>query len=378
MHRDEKGQSRYEKFVADRLVDASPLSLWDRSEKLKLKTHITCVKKVSVVAGNKVMKLREDRQLLVRFLVIQQSRPNTVDKLGDTIGKYGMAVTLTSIFAMDRILLIPSDKTSFMKEVERYPPSPLGKLGNNHSTTAVCDHTAPVDPELHSRADSTGVHLGVDMLTEDVPEPPQIDRDNVIIIDGQAVVQGMTKLPSIDKIRDLGDTFIKRNDRLMKGYSEGRIIFDRYITGSLKEKTWTKRAGTTPPDKSIIQDSMYIHPTVVPCYTKSQLTEYLGKKLLEHFAMSEQGLVVFGTTTYNNKDNIVNKNLSTHSHEEADTNIPLHVIDNNTRHINLRYLCVVSRHRCVSAADGTCYKLHNTSTRSSKDTNRQRKVLPNK
>ena len=53
--------------------------------------------------------------------------------------------------------------------------------------------------------------------------------------------------------------------------------------------------------------------------------------------MSEQGLVVvFGTTTYTNKDNIgtttytnkdnnVNKNLSTHSHEEADTQILLHV-----------------------------------------------------
>ena len=35
---------------------------------------------------------------------------------------------------------------------------------------------------------------------------------------------------------------------------------------------------------------------------------------------------VFGTTTYTNKDNIVNKNLSIHNHE-ADTQIPLHVID---------------------------------------------------
>ena len=96
------------------------------------------------------------------------------------------------------------------------------------------------------------------MLTEDVPEPSQIDRDNVAIIDGQAVVQSMTKLLGMDKIRDLGDAFIKRIDRLVKGYSEGRIIFDRYITGSLKEKTRTKRAGTTQPDKFIIQDSMNI------------------------------------------------------------------------------------------------------------------------
>ena len=68
--------------MADRLIDDSPMSLWDRMEKLKLKIYSICVKKVSVVAGNKVMKLREDRQLLARFLVIQQSRPNMVDKLG--------------------------------------------------------------------------------------------------------------------------------------------------------------------------------------------------------------------------------------------------------------------------------------------------------
>ena len=86
----------------------------------------------------------------------------------------------------------------------------------------------------------------------------------------------------MDKTRDLGDAFIKRIDRLMKGYSEGRIIFDRYITGSLKEKTRSKRAVTTQPDKSIKQDSMNMHNVPMKLLlshvdTKSQLTEYLGK-----------------------------------------------------------------------------------------------------
>ena len=108
---------------------------------------------------------------------------------GDTIGNYEMTVTPRSLFATDQTLLIPSDKSSFMKEVEQYsPPPPLCKLGNNHSTTAICNHAAPIDPEQHSRADSTEMHLGVDMLTEDMPEPPQIDRDNVIIIDGQGAM----------------------------------------------------------------------------------------------------------------------------------------------------------------------------------------------
>ena len=73
-----------------------------------------------------------------------------VDKLGDTIGNYEMPVTPRSLFSTDGTLLIPSDNSCFMKEVERYLPPPLSKLGNNRSTTAVCDHTTQIDPELHS------------------------------------------------------------------------------------------------------------------------------------------------------------------------------------------------------------------------------------
>ena len=57
--------------------------------------------------------------------------------------------------------------------------------------------------------------------------------------------------------------------------------------------------------------------------------------------MNEQGLViVFGTTTYTNKDNIVNKNISTHNHEEVDTQISRHVIDVTTQGISIRYIYV--------------------------------------
>ena len=63
-------------------------------------------------------------------------------------------------------------------------------------------------------------------------------------------MQSMTKLPGMDKIRDMCYAFVKRINRLMKGYSESRIIFDRYIAGSLKVKTRAKRTYTS------IQDSM--------------------------------------------------------------------------------------------------------------------------
>ena len=74
----------------------------------------------------------------------------------------------------------------------------------------------------------------------------------------------------------------------MKGYSEGRIIFDRYITGSLKEKTRAKRVGTTQPDKSIKQDSMNTRNVPMKLLlshidTKSQLTRISWKTIAGAF-----------------------------------------------------------------------------------------------
>ena len=107
--------------MTSRLTNDSLASLWDRIEKLNLKTFSTCLKKTSIGVGNKVVKLHEDQQLLAWFLVIQQSRLQLVDKLAETIGNYEMAVTPRSLFATDGTLLIPSDKSSFMKEIEKYP-----------------------------------------------------------------------------------------------------------------------------------------------------------------------------------------------------------------------------------------------------------------
>ena len=62
--------------------------------------------------------------------------------------------------------------------------------------------------------------------------------------------------------------------------------------------------------------------------TKSQLTQYLGRALLHEYAASSESLVVvYGTSTYSNKADVFNPNIDEHSHEEADTLIPIHVLD---------------------------------------------------
>ena len=77
--------------------------------------------------------------------------------------------------------------------------------------------------------------------------------------------------------------------------------------------------------------------------TRSQLTEYFGKRLLDNFARSEKGfVVVYGTSTFSNKEGLFDPDLSTHTHVEADTQIPLHVLDATTLSYSIRDIYVWS------------------------------------
>ena len=71
--------------MSDRLLSTSTQSIWDQVKKMKLKTFVTLTKKTHIRVGDKVIKLREERDLFARFLIILQSRPGLVPKLEETI-----------------------------------------------------------------------------------------------------------------------------------------------------------------------------------------------------------------------------------------------------------------------------------------------------
>ena len=121
--RDEKGPTAYANFVKTRLLPESQGSVWDTMKKEKIKTFSTWMDKTPVRVGDNVIKLREERQLLARFLVIQQSRPEFLPRLASTIGNYEMAVMPRSMFAGDGSLLIPNDKASIIHAVEAFKPT---------------------------------------------------------------------------------------------------------------------------------------------------------------------------------------------------------------------------------------------------------------
>ena len=203
----EKGQARFQDFINERLLSTSTISVWDPMKKLKLKTFSNWMEKIKVRTGDKVIKLREERELFGRFLIIQGSRPELVPKLEDAIGEYEMSVVPRSLCAIDGSLYIPTDKASLMHVIE----------------AAKTESRVP-----------------------DLPETTAVDyRDRALVVDAMAVVQSMKKNPTMRTLADLKETFVKRIENMLNGFNEGRIIFDRYLDQSLKNKTRQKRAATT-------------------------------------------------------------------------------------------------------------------------------------
>ena len=216
--------------------------------------------------GDRLVKLREDRQLLARVLLVQQSRPNMIVSLSETIGKFEFSVIPRSLFSSYGLLLIPTDKSSWVHAIEE------------------CSIESPSE-------------------AEDVASTPHSDVERVCVVNAMAVVQAIKKSQSMVNCSDFADVFVRSIKKMISACEEGRVIFDRYLENSLKAQTRGKRSGGIDPVKFDIRDSTNIK--MVPfktllshTETKTKLTEYLGKTLLRAFADSNKSLVVvYGTST---------------------------------------------------------------------------------
>ena len=69
----EKGQERYETFLAERLLPTATKSIWDILPQLKLVRFATSNKKKATKVGKKVLKLRKDRKLYSKIIIIVQA-----------------------------------------------------------------------------------------------------------------------------------------------------------------------------------------------------------------------------------------------------------------------------------------------------------------
>ena len=174
------------------------------------------MEKTKVHVDDKIIKLREERELLARFLIIQGSRPELVPKLEEMIAEYEMSVVPRSLCSVDGSLYIAVDKASLMLAAEGAMVELAAK-----TVSSIADDDTQVDTIPH----------------RELPK--------VLIVDAMAVLQSMKKTPMMLQLCDLQEAFIKRIQFMMVGYCEGRVIFDRYQGQSLKNKRRQKIAVTS-------------------------------------------------------------------------------------------------------------------------------------
>ena len=226
---------------------------------------------------------------------------------------------------------IPEDGTDSIENME----TEQELVQENETQSAIghvsedCDVTHPL-PEVERM-----IAIAQDVYWMDGIElSDEVDR--VALIDAMAVVQGIKKTPTMKKMSDFRDVFIKKVQRRAKGYSETRVLFDEYLDNSLKENTRVKRAEAKNKTKNQPIEINYrinenrslaavsLKSLLTSTKTKRNLTEFLAEGLLQHF--TGPIVVVQGGTARSNLLDVTEE-LQTHSHEEADTLIPLHVLD---------------------------------------------------
>ena len=92
-----------------------------------------------------------------------------------------------------------------------------------------------------------------------------------------AVVQAITKTTTMTYCSDFAQAFIHSISKIMSGYKEDRVIFDRYIKNSFKSQTRNKRSGGVEPVRFDINDSTNIKLVPLKTFlshidTKAKLT----------------------------------------------------------------------------------------------------------
>ena len=119
--------------------------------------------------------------------------------------------------------------------------------------SAVPRSLCAVDGSLYIPTEKASlVHLNEAAKSEPrVPDLPTDDiadgafRDRALVVDAMAVLQSMKKTATMRTLADLKEIFIRRIENMLTGFNESRIIFDRYLEQSLKNKTCQKRPVTS-------------------------------------------------------------------------------------------------------------------------------------
>ena len=222
VNRDEIGQKASESFVKDRSTDRN-VGVWEPVKKLKL----GCFKKTSVQSNicilDKIVKVKEERQLLQRFIVAARSRDDL--DFSDCISNYEMRLIPRSLFSPDGSLLLASDKSKMVCHLEEL----VAKKQEQHASTV----------------DIATVQLTVSY--------------KVVIIDGMALVNSNKKIKQMQTCKDFSNLFLDKLISITRNYNEVKLVFDRYQQNSLKTPTRLKRTSNKSTHYHIHDKAVITH-----------------------------------------------------------------------------------------------------------------------
>ena len=192
--------------------------VYGKNEKRKMLPFKSSGKTLKTKLEGKVVELKEDRSLMQRILMISQKRPE-ID-LPNLIGKYEFSITPRSLFSFDGNSC--KDKSSVMHAIE--------DRGQNL--------------------------LNIDNTQHNIIES-DVDNAKVVILDGMALVNKLVLTRDIKTCKDLKILFAEKLLMETDGAPEIRLVFDRYIESSLKERTREKRTAGKSTRYIITDLSMY-------------------------------------------------------------------------------------------------------------------------
>ena len=82
---------------------------------------------------------------------------------------------------------------------------------------------------------------GIGMVNSDSART-NLTRKNICIIDGIADAQSIKKGASMRTCLDVANSFLQAVERMLQGYTGGRVILDRYLGNSWESQIRAKRS----------------------------------------------------------------------------------------------------------------------------------------
>ena len=123
------------------------------------------------------------------------------------------------------------------------------------------------------------------------------ERYSVLIIDAMCAVNMVSKAQNA---KSFSQQFINIVADMSSDYEEVRVVFDHYLSQSLKEATRNKRTLKQNAIHYHVNDSTEIKNVkhfLAHINTKCELTKYLSDKLMKHYQGQEKKVLVMHHTT---------------------------------------------------------------------------------